>query len=43
MSFGRLLGFADPDVKKAVSGRFMEKAVRRKGKGSVMPGVEVEE
>jgi len=43
MSFGRLLGFGDPDVKKAVSGRFMEKAVRRKGKGSVMPGVEVEE
>lgn len=42
LSFGRILGFQDPDIKKAMSDRIIKENRKRLGKKWIMPGVEIE-
>ncbi len=42
LSFGRILGFQDPDIKKAMSDKIVQENRKRLGKKWVMPGVEIE-
>jgi ribonuclease P/MRP protein subunit RPP1 len=42
LSFGRILGFQDPDIKKSMSDSIVQENRKRLGKKWVMPGVEIE-
>ncbi len=42
LSFGRILGFQDPDIKNSMSDRIVQENRKRLGKKWVMPGVEIE-
>lgn len=42
LSLGRVLGFGDPEIKKAISGDIVKRNRKRLSKKWVMPGVEVE-
>ena len=42
LSFGRILGFQDPQIKQAMSGQIVQENRKRLGKKWVMPGVEIE-
>ncbi len=41
-SFGRLLGFKEPDIKESMSGALIEENMKRLSGRWIMPGVEVE-
>ena len=42
LSFGRILGFQDPDIKKSMSDSIVRENRKRLGRKWVMPGVEIE-